>query len=90
MKIGTNFSCYKFIVTGILIFYRLPDPTSPFKHLDDVFLDAFALAVVVFAISISMAKILAKKDNYEVDSNQVCLDNYKKKLPMHFNMSREF
>ena len=60
-------------VTELYSFCSLPDPTSPFQHLDDVFLDAFALSVVVFAISISMAKILAKKRNYEVDPNQVCI-----------------
>ena len=37
----------------------------------DVIFDAIPLAVVVFAVSISMAKILAKKHNYEIDANQV-------------------
>ena len=35
--------------------------------------DAVAIAIVVFAVSISMAKILAKKLDYEVDANQVCI-----------------
>ena len=38
--------------------------------------DAFALAIVVFAVSISMAKILAKKNDYEVNANQVCTVEY--------------
>lgn len=45
-------------------------PAAPFKHLGEVVPDAVALAIVVFAVSISMAKILAKKCDYEVDANQ--------------------
>lgn len=48
----------------------LPVPAPPFQHLGDVIADAFALAIVVFAVSISMAKILAKKNDYEVNANQ--------------------
>ena len=42
-----------------------------FSHLSEVITDAIALAIVIFAISISMGKLLAKKHDYEVDANQV-------------------
>lgn len=51
---------------------RLPMPTVPnFSLMPAVIGDAFALAIVVFAISVSMGKILARKEGYEIDSNQV-------------------
>ena len=40
----------------------------------EVISDAFALAIVVFAISVSMGKILARRHGYEIESNQVPLD----------------
>ena len=54
-------------------------PAPPFSQLGDVIADAFALAIVVFAVSISMAKILAKKNDYEVNANQVGTFNNRKK-----------
>ncbi|XP_056001292.1 sulfate transporter-like isoform X2 [Ostrea edulis] len=49
----------------------LPMPTVPnFSLMPAVIGDAFALAIVVFAISVSMGKILARKEGYEIDSNQ--------------------
>lgn len=33
--------------------------------------DAFGIAVVIFAVHISLAKMLAKKNNYTVDPGQV-------------------
>ena len=33
--------------------------------------DAFSIAIVVFSISVSMAKIFAKRHNYKIDANQV-------------------
>ncbi|XP_062585097.1 prestin-like [Saccostrea cucullata] len=49
----------------------LPVPTVPnFSLMPDVISDAFALAVVVFAISVSMGKILARRHGYEIESNQ--------------------
>nr|XP_011454960.2 sulfate transporter isoform X3 [Crassostrea gigas]XP_011454961.2 sulfate transporter isoform X3 [Crassostrea gigas]XP_034307330.1 sulfate transporter isoform X3 [Crassostrea gigas] len=49
----------------------LPVPTVPnFSLMPDVLSDAFALSIVVFAISVSMGKILARKHGYEIDSNQ--------------------
>lgn len=41
-----------------------------FFYLSDVLSDSIALGIVAFAISVSMAKILAKKHDYEIDSNQ--------------------
>ena len=56
--------------------FRLPAPTPPFKHLGvSVIMDAVFLSVVVFAISISMAKLLAKKHDYEVNPNQVIISS---------------
>ncbi|XP_052780463.1 prestin-like isoform X2 [Mya arenaria] len=49
----------------------LPVPNlAPFSRLSSVISDAIALAIVIFAISISMGKLLAKKHDYEVDANQ--------------------
>ncbi|XP_070193261.1 prestin-like isoform X3 [Littorina saxatilis] len=47
-------------------------PPSPqqFLYLKDVISDSIALGIVAFAISVSMAKILAQKHDYEIDSNQ--------------------
>ena len=39
----------------------------------DVFMDAFSIACVSFAISYSMAKILADRNDYKVNPNQVIL-----------------
>ena len=51
---------------------RIPPPKlQQFAYLQDVVSDAIALGIVAFAISVSMAKILAKKHDYDIDSNQV-------------------
>ncbi|MEW8487799.1 MAG: SulP family inorganic anion transporter [Candidatus Thiodiazotropha sp.] len=60
-------------IINLTSFYRFQRPEAPFKHIGEVVPDAVALAIVVFAVSISMAKILAKKRDYEVDANQVCI-----------------
>lgn len=61
-----------FNCTVFFFFFRLPVPTVPnFSLMPDVLSDAFALSIVVFAISVSMGKILARKHGYEIDSNQV-------------------
>nr|XP_022302509.1 solute carrier family 26 member 6-like isoform X1 [Crassostrea virginica] len=52
----------------------LPVPTVPnFSLMPEVISDAFALAIVVFAISVSMGKILARRHGYEIESNQELL-----------------
>ncbi|XP_063444496.1 prestin-like isoform X1 [Mytilus trossulus] len=49
----------------------MPIPKVPnFSMIPDVIADAFAISIVVFAISVSMGKILAKKYDYEINSNQ--------------------
>ena len=42
-----------------------------FTYLNDVFIDSITIGIVAFAISVSMAKILAKKHDYEIEPNQV-------------------
>lgn len=56
------------IATGI------PTPLPPpFSLLREVVTDAIAIAIVAFAINVSMCKILAKKHDYEIDPNQELL-----------------
>lgn len=53
-------------------FLRFPEPTvPPMQGVQQLLPSAFTIAVVGFAVAVSMAKIFAKKHNYEVDSNQV-------------------
>ncbi|CAH1782637.1 unnamed protein product [Owenia fusiformis] len=47
-----------------------PPKAPPMNRMGEFVGDAFATAIVAFAITISMAKIFAKKHDYEVDSNQ--------------------
>ncbi|BFZ08352.1 hypothetical protein BsWGS_11390 [Bradybaena similaris] len=52
----------------------LPSPNlAAFSCLSEVVTDAIAIAIVAFAISVSMAKIFARKHDYEVDANQELL-----------------
>lgn len=52
--------------------YSFPKPTiPPMQNIADLIPAAFTIAIVAFAVSVSMAKIFAKKHNYEIDSNQV-------------------
>lgn len=54
----------------------MPVPTPPnFSMLPDLIADCFAISIVVFAISVSMGKILANKNDYEIDSNQELVAN---------------
>ena len=55
----------------------------------DVIFDAIPLAVVVFAVSISMAKILAKKHNYEIDANQVLCVIFTKYISLFCNFNKK-
>ena len=56
----------------VYIYFRLPEPNlNGLQRIPNVISDAIALAIVIFAISISMGKLLAKKHDYEVDANQV-------------------
>ncbi len=57
-----------------LCFARLPVPAAPSLQGSVSLLgSAFAMAIVSFAISISMAQLFAKKHNYDIDANQVSL-----------------
>ncbi|XP_070557774.1 prestin-like [Ptychodera flava] len=52
----------------------IPAPViPPGKYMTAMIGDAFAIAIVIFSVSVSMADIWAKKYNYEVDSNQELL-----------------
>ena len=52
----------------------MPPPAFPEPDImSQVIGDAIAVAIVAFAISVSMAQLFAKKHNYEVDSNQELL-----------------
>ncbi len=56
------------------MFCRLPVPAVPsLQGTISLLGSAFAMAVVGFAISFSMAELFAKKHNYDVDANQVSL-----------------
>ena len=44
----------------------LPDPTG----IQDYIVDCFVIAILIFANTIAMAKICAKKHNYEIDDSQ--------------------
>lgn len=45
----------------------------PMELFPKIFIDSLTIAVVSFAINISMATILARKDNYKIDPNQELL-----------------
>ena len=52
--------------------YSLPEPVPPRLDIMKMFIgDSFAIAMVAFAISLSMAKLLSKKHKYIVRPNQV-------------------
>ncbi|KAL8593380.1 hypothetical protein ACOMHN_061420 [Nucella lapillus] len=52
----------------------IPAPkVQQFTYLSDVLSDAIAIGIVAFAISVSMAKILAKKHDYDIDPDQELL-----------------
>lgn len=64
--------CY--VVAVSLIACRLRPPEVPSIHLiPSVFVDAVAIAIVGFSMTISMAKIFALKHGYSVDGNQASL-----------------
>lgn len=54
--------------------FRLLPPANPDTSLFHlVYVDAIAIAIVGFSVTISMAKTLANKHGYQVDGNQVRL-----------------
>ncbi|CAG2109629.1 unnamed protein product, partial [Medioppia subpectinata] len=49
----------------------LPDPTIPrLDFVGDILIDCVIIGVVTFAVSLSLAKIYAKKHKYDIDPNQ--------------------
>ena len=51
---------------------RIPAPRLPaFERVGSTITDSIIIAIVAFAISVAMAKIFAKKHDYECDANQV-------------------
>ena len=60
------------IILSYVIFSRFPAPKfPPTNNMFEYLGPAFSIAIVAFAISISMSKLFAKKHGYEIDSNQV-------------------
>ena len=56
-----------------LLHARLRVPSAPsFVLMGSMIPDAIVIAVVIFATNISLAKVFAKRNNYVIDSNQVC------------------
>ena len=54
------------------VIFSIPPPQVPdFSILGDIIGDAFAVAIVGFAISVSLAKLYAQKHSYAIDANQV-------------------
>lgn len=65
----------------VLCSLRLQPPRVPNVNVfSEVVLDAFAIAIVGYAISISLGKTFALKHGYKVESNQVG------KSPLHINI----
>lgn len=60
------------IYRSILVCSIPPPQAPPVDQLSVVAVDAVSLAIVAFAINVSLAKLFAKKHGYEVDTNQVC------------------
>ena len=51
--------------------FRIPQPRYPtFKLIPELAGDALGIAIVSFAINISIAKVFAKKYSYEIYPNQ--------------------
>lgn len=52
----------------------LPTPVVPdFLLVKELLVDSFAIAMVSYSVSVSMALIFAQKYNYEIDFNQELL-----------------
>ena len=56
------------------MFYSLPPPKAPpLERFADVAMDAVPIAIVSFAISISLAKVFAKNEGHALDNSQELL-----------------
>ena len=57
---------------NLVVVCSFPPPSfPPTSRFGEVAGHAFSIAIVSFAVSISMGKLFAKKHNYSLDSNQV-------------------
>lgn len=62
---------YLYCLPPLQLSGSLPKPTVPrFDLMPSLFADSVILSIVCFAVSLSLAKIFAKKHNYRVDANQ--------------------
>ena len=60
------------LLIAMFLICRLPAPTLPqFSYIVQLLPDAIAISIVAFAISVSMASLMGKRNNYEVNANQV-------------------
>ena len=56
----------------------MPSPKFPPFHIFKFVIgDAVAIAVVSFSLNVTMAKLFAKKHNYEIQANQVIPQYFK-------------
>lgn len=61
-----------FWIKFYLFIFSLPEPVPPRLDIMTMFVgDSFAIAMVAFAVSLSMAKLLSKKHKYVIRPNQV-------------------
>ena len=66
------FHSYELTFTCFSFPNRLPPVTVPsLSTAADIVPDAFIIAIVSFAVNISLAKMFAKKHKYPIDANQV-------------------
>lgn len=69
--------------------FRLPDAAvPPLAIVSDLILDSLIIAIVAYAISISMAKIFAHKHQYEVRPNQELIASVRCCSILKFNVIR--
>jgi Sulfate permease family len=56
------------------LIFSIPGPIFPYLNLiKELLLDSFILAVVAYAVTMSMGLILAEGEDYELDANQELL-----------------
>ena len=48
-----------------------PSTTPVAEHISSVITDAITVAIVTFAVGVSLSKVFAKRNKYELSSNQV-------------------
>jgi hypothetical protein len=53
-------------------YFRIPKPfLPPFKIVPDILDCAMNIAIISFALNISISKLFSKKYKYDIDANQV-------------------